>query len=223
MDSNIVFSDVIGPVMIGPSSSHTAGACRIGNMAASIYGQEVKEIEIDFHGSFAETYQGHGTDRALVGGLMGFATDDPRIIEALDIAEEKGISIHYQRKDLGPVHPNTARVNFLEEGKIVCSVTGSSIGGGQVRIIDIDGIDTYLDGKFWTLLMTYQDRKKMIYDLTARVANYELNIANMSVRRKDQHVTLICDFDDGLSKDLQEELRQIQGIENFRIIPKIID
>lgn len=222
MDRTISFRDVIGPTMVGPSSSHTAGACRIGNLARSVYSKTAQELIIDLHGSFAETYQGHGTDRAIVGGILGYQTDDPRIIHALDEANRLGLKISYRRMDLGPVHPNTARINFLEDGLIVCSVTGSSIGGGQVRIVEVDGVDTYLDGKAWSIIMTYKDRPKMIFDLTSRVAEYNLNIASMSVTRKEDQATLIAEFDDGICESLQRAMENIKGLHSFRLIPQII-
>lgn len=222
MDRTISFRDVIGPTMVGPSSSHTAGACRIGNLASSVFSKKPQELIIDLHGSFAETYKGHGTDRAIVGGILGYETDDPRIIEALEEAENLNLKISYRRMDLGPVHPNTARINFLEDGEIVCSVTGSSIGGGQVRIVEVDGIDTNLDGKAWSVIMTYKDRPKMIFDLTSRVADYNLNIATMSVTRKEEEATLIAEFDDRICESLHQAISEIEGIHTLRLVPQII-
>lgn len=221
MDSKIKFSDVIGPSMVGPSSSHTAGACRIGNIARAVYGKDPEELHIDLHGSFAETYHGHGTDRALVAGSLGYQTDDNSIINALEIAEERNIPVSYQKKDLGPVHPNTARINYLENGEIVCSVTGSSIGGGQVRVIEIDGVETNIDGKTWTIILTYQDRPNMIFDVSSRVSKYALNIATMSVTREETDVTLIAEFDKKIPEELREEIASIEDLTSCRVIPYI--
>lgn len=221
MSKVITFQDVIGPSMIGPSSSHTAGACRIGGLARTIYGKEPKDVRLFLHGSFAKTYRGHGTDRALLGGLLGMETDDPHIATALSIAEQSGLKYVFLECDLGPVHPNTVRIEFLENGVPVCSVTGSSIGGGQVRIVGVDGIDTNFDGHFWTLIISYPDRPNMIYDVTSLITEYNLNIATMHVTRVDNVATLIAEVDSPIPADCAERLSKISGVRNSCVVPSL--
>lgn len=145
--------DIIGPVMVGPSSSHTAGAARIGKVARTILGEELKEAIIEMHGSFAKTYKGHGTDKALLAGLMGFEVDDDRIRNSLEIANQKGIKFIFNTAVMGNVHPNTARLNLTgESGRKVC-VQGASIGGGNIVITEIDGIEVELTGNLHTLIV----------------------------------------------------------------------
>ncbi len=138
--------DVIGPVMIGPSSSHTAGACRLGLMVNRIFGV-FDEIEIQLHGSFAKVYKGHGTDKALVGGILGFESDDERLIKSFQLAEEQGLIFNFSKVDLGArYHPNTVRFK-LKKNNHIHTMIGSSVGGGNIEIISIDGVKVEgLDG-----------------------------------------------------------------------------
>jgi len=149
--------DIIGPVMIGPSSSHTAGAARIGRIARLIAGSEIVKADFILHGSFSKTYRGHGTDRALVAGILGMLPDDDRLRDSIDRAREAGISISFREGNLGDVHPNTVRIDMtLADGEIV-SVTGSSIGGGAVLITRIGDEDVQFTGNYPTLLITHTD------------------------------------------------------------------
>ena len=126
--------------MIGPSSSHTAGAVRIGLVARAVSKSKAKSVKFYLHGSFRNTYQGHGTDRALAAGLMGMRTDDERIRHSLDIAKEKGICLEFIKADLGDVHPNTVKIEMLDESGNKTSVVASSIGGGEIRVYSINGL-----------------------------------------------------------------------------------
>ncbi|WP_105151942.1 L-serine ammonia-lyase, iron-sulfur-dependent subunit beta, partial [Streptococcus suis] len=127
--------DIIGPVMIGPSSSHTAGAVRIGKIVSSIFGDKPTEVEFQLYNSFAKTYRGHGTDVALVAGILGMDTDDPRIPDSLDIARERGIKVYWRvnKDDSNTPHPNTTRIIIKNEKKSI-SATGVSIGGGNIQV-----------------------------------------------------------------------------------------
>ncbi|KMT20838.1 L-serine dehydratase, beta chain SdhB [Clostridium cylindrosporum DSM 605] len=131
--------DVLGPVMIGPSSSHTAGAARLGKVARGVVGEDFKKVEFYLHGSFAETYKGHGTDRALAAGILGMETDDERLRTAIQLAESKGIELKYIPTDLGDEHPNTVKMVFYMNDGSTKTITGSSIGGGNMVITNIDG------------------------------------------------------------------------------------
>nr|WP_072514004.1 L-serine ammonia-lyase, iron-sulfur-dependent subunit beta [Ndongobacter massiliensis] len=222
MDSSIIFRDVIGPIMVGPSSSHTAGACRLGNIARAVYGKPPRKVRLLLHGSFAETYRGHGTDRALLGGLLGMCTDDPGIIDGLGAARRAGLEFEFLPANLGGVHPNTVRFEFLEDEAVVCAVTGSSIGGGQVRIIEIDGKKTEFDGKLASVIITYPDRKNMILDITTHFSKYHANIATMRVSREKQSVTLFAELDDELPTSIVDEILNIDGVTSCRLIPRLV-
>ena len=140
--------DIIGPVMIGPSSSHTAGAVRLGLLAASILGAPPVKAQIDLHGSFAQTYRGHGTDVALLAGLMGWLPDDARIPQARKYAAEAGLAYSFDKVNLGELtHPNTVRFVLEDADQGRCEVIGSSVGGGQVKVSAIDGNEGELKGK----------------------------------------------------------------------------
>jgi L-serine dehydratase len=176
--------DVIGPVMVGPSSSHTAGAIRLGRLARAAAGFAPARAVIQLHGSFAETGRGHGTDRGLVAGLLGWATDDSRLQNVAVHAAAAGLQIEFVRTDLGRVHPNTAR--FLLDGPAGerCEVQGSSVGGGAVLLTELDGWPVELAGLYDTLLVSHRDRPGALAAITGRLASFGLNIATMRVARR---------------------------------------
>ena len=149
--------DIIGPVMIGPSSSHTAGAARIGRAARTLFGRLPRRVTITLYGSFAKTYQGHGTDVALVGGLLDFDTDDERMVQALEIARESGVEVTFIESEEVADHPNTARLH-LEDDQGDLEVTGISIGGGKMEIVELNGFELRLSGSAPALLVTHHDR-----------------------------------------------------------------
>ncbi|MBB3114510.1 L-serine dehydratase [Paenibacillus phyllosphaerae] len=181
-----VFS-IIGPAMIGPSSSHTAGAARIGRAARQLLGAQPAEAQILFYGSFAATYRGHGTDTAIVGGLLDFATDDPRLPDALFVAEQQGMKVSFdQGHGLHP-HPNTARlILHAADGEPSRRLTlvGTSIGGGNIEIVEVNGFSVKLTGAYPTLVIRHQDALGVIADMTQLLKQAGLNIGHMSVDRK---------------------------------------
>ena len=148
--------DIIGPIMIGPSSSHTAGAVRLGLMAKEILVEPVKSVEIKLHGSFAQTYKGHGTDRALIAGIMGFKPDDERIRDALQIATENNIKYSFEKVNLDDAHPNTAIIKLTGISGHVVSVQGASIGGGNIVISYINDFEVNLSGKYPSLIVVHK-------------------------------------------------------------------
>ena len=155
--------DIIGPVMIGPSSSHTAGACRLGLLARGILGQRPAKAEIILHGSFAHTYKGHGTDRALIAGLMGWQPDDARIPDALRIAAEEGMDFSFTPGDLGSMaHPNSVLFRLTDEKGNTCEVVGASIGGGQIMVTNVDGFPVELTGVLPALFVPHRDEPGVI-------------------------------------------------------------
>ncbi|MFX0116879.1 MAG: L-serine ammonia-lyase, iron-sulfur-dependent subunit beta [Candidatus Hodarchaeota archaeon] len=184
MRINSVF-DVIGPVMVGPSSSHTAGAVRIGMVVHQLLGEIPKEATILLHGSFADTYRGHGTDRAIVAGLLGFNTDDERITDAFDIAKQNAMKVEFKLVDLGDeYHANTAKIvaKGLNIPKI--EIVGSSIGGGNILIVEINGFKTELTGDYDTIITLHQDRSGVVSKVTSVLSKHDINVAFMRVSRK---------------------------------------
>ncbi|MGY0691516.1 L-serine ammonia-lyase, iron-sulfur-dependent subunit beta [Virgibacillus sp. FSP13] len=212
MKFNSVF-DIIGPVMIGPSSSHTAGAARIGKAARNLFGEEPKWAKIHLYESFAKTYKGHGTDFALVGGLLGFETDDPRMSKALDIASEKNINVEFIEDDAKADHPNTARLiigNETEEMELV----GISIGGGKVEITELNGFELRLSGNHPAILIMHNDRFGAIASVTKILAKYEINIGHMEVNRKDvgKEALMVIEVDQNVEDRILKELENADHI-----------
>lgn len=199
--------DILGPIMIGPSSSHTAGAVRIANAARRIANGEFHKVTFFLHGSFAKTYKGHGTDRALLAGIMGFGPDDERIRYSFDIADEQGIKYQFAPIDLGDVHPNSVKIVLtMDDGRVV-EVTGSSIGGGNIVIIDVDGIAMNFSGQNPTLLIKYPAQKGIIAFVASTLSNGGYNIENLQSSTQDKIETLIVELNDELTDTLKETFR----------------
>lgn len=205
--------DIIGPVMIGPSSSHTAGAARIGRAARSIFGREPKWAHIYFYGSFAETYRGHGTDVAIVGGLLDFDTFDERIKRSLEIAAEKGLEIHFHKEACVPDHPNTARLQIGdEEGEL--ELVGVSIGGGKIEIDEINGFKIRLTGEHPSIIVINNDRFGAIANVAHVLAKNEINIGYMQVSRKEKGKTALMtiETDQNVDETILDEIRKLPNI-----------
>src|SRR5699024_5889389 len=183
MKFNLVF-DIIGPVMIGSSSSHTAGAARIGKAARHLFGAEHTGAKIHLYESFANTYKGHGTDFALVGGLLGYETDDPRMSKALDTAKEKGIEIEFIEDPAAVDHPNTARI-IIGSNSEKQELIGISIGGGKVEITEFNGFVMRIARTHPAILIMHKNRYGAIASETRILAIYKINIGHMEVNRKD--------------------------------------
>lgn len=178
--------DIIGPVMIGPSSSHTAGACRIGKVAYSLLGGIAKRAEIVFHGSFAKTYRGHGTDKAIVAGILGMDTDDERIRDSFEHAKNAGMEIMINTGYFEDAHPNTARVALFDaEGKSV-EVMGASVGGGEIMIERINGMEVAVSGQYATLIVLHKDAPGTIASVTQLLSQYKINICNFRLSRESK-------------------------------------
>ena len=201
--------EIIGPVMIGPSSSHTAGAVRLGYMARKIAGEEIAAADFYLHGSFAKTYVGHGTDRALLAGVMGFLPDDERIRDAAMIAAEKGLAYRFLEIDLGDVHPNSVKMVLRTVSGEICQVTGSSIGGGKVQIININGTDVDFAGEYTTLITQHLDRPGVLAGISAILARYQINIAFMKLFRETKAGTavLVAETDQEISREAVAEIK----------------
>lgn len=202
--------DILGPVMVGPSSSHTAGACRLGLMARAILGGMPTRARISLHGSFAATGDGHGTKRAIVGGLIGLPPDDMRLREAFDEAERAGMSWEFENVDLGEdAHPNTAVFDVTRDGDTV-QLTGASIGGGRIEVTELNGFPVSLGGDYHTLVVLARDEPGTIMAIAGRFAAERINLATMRVdrtgRHKDALMTIEADapIPDSLLTDLRE-------------------
>ena len=151
--------DIIGPVMVGPSSSHTAGACRLGLLARCLVGGTPTQALVELHGSFARTGEGHGTDKAIVGGLMGFRPDDERLRDALDIAEREGLAYQFEKTTIADdAHPNTVRITVERDGRRSVMV-GSSLGAGRVLVTEIDGYPAEVTGNYHTIVLVAEHVK----------------------------------------------------------------
>ena len=178
--------DIIGPVMIGPSSSHTAGAARIGGVARALLGAQPVRADIGLHGSFARTGRGHGTDKAIVAGLLGFAPDDTRLRDALDIARQQGMAVNIHAVELDGAHPNTARLRLQAADGRELEVQGCSVGGGSIRITAIDGMEVNLTAEHPTLIVVHQDVPGTLAAVAETVAGRRLNIGSFRLTRQSR-------------------------------------
>lgn len=206
--------DILGPIMVGPSSSHTAGAARIGRMGRILLGEEVRRAEILLHGSFASTGRGHGTDRALLAGLLGMAPDDMRIPFAFEEAEKAGLAYSFARTELRHAHPNTVVMELTGAGGRTLKLRASSVGGGQIEVNELDGIEVAFDGHYNTLLIHNQDEFGTIAEVTRLLSNYRINIANMrlSRRRKGGEALMVIETDQTVEPRLIEWIAAFPGI-----------
>jgi L-serine dehydratase len=213
--------DIIGPIMIGPSSSHTAGAARIGRVARSIFGREPKWASISLYGSFAQTYKGHGTDVAIIGGILDFDTDDERIIKAIDIATDKGMKISFVEEDAITDHPNTARV-FIGDDQGELELVGISIGGGKIEIIELNGFELKLSGHHPAILVVHNDRFGAIANVASVLAKHEINIGHMEVSRKEvgKLALMTIEVDHNIEDFVLSEIEQLP---NILRVTKIVD
>ena len=186
--------DILGPIMIGPSSSHTAGAVRLGNMARLIYGGPIEQVSFFLHGSFAQTYRGHGTDVALVAGILGFQPDDERLPQAFDLAKQAGLAFSFAAADLGYVHPNT--VKFVIDGAAGrMDIVGSSLGGATIEIGRINQTEVSLRGDYPTLILEYTDQPGIISRISSIISQAGVNIAAMKVTRQRKLATMVLELD----------------------------
>jgi L-serine dehydratase len=195
--------DIIGPVMVGPSSSHTAGAVRIGLLARKLFGQKPEQVVFHFYGSFAKTYRGHATDVAVLAGVLGLATDDPRIPDAFALAQEQGLAYRFQEETAVPPHPNTVQIH-MQAGEEQMAVQGISIGGGMVQITRVAGFDLRLSGEAPALLIFHRDAYGAIASVTQLLAMAHVNISHMEVSRaqKGQQALMVIETDQAVEQDI---------------------
>ena len=219
MSSYNIF-DIIGPIMIGPSSSHTAGANKIGYLAKNIVGEEIKEVKFWLHGSFAKTYKGHGTDRALLAGIMGMMSDDERIRNAYMIADQIGIKYSFAEIEMENVHPNTVKMDIKTVSGNTWEVIGSSIGAGKVKIIEINGMQMEFDGEYYTLITTHRDLPGMIAHITNILALNDVNIAFMKLYReeKNKNAMLIVEADQDIPDEVVNKIKENENVLSVKVL-----
>lgn len=215
--------DIIGPVMIGPSSSHTAGAVRLGRVAWKILGERAVRADIRLSGSFAQTYRGHGTDKALIAGIMGMHSDDERIRRSLDIAKEEGLIFSFTEEDIPGAHPNTARIILDGENGASCVIQGASIGGGNILVTEINGMSVSFTGQYNTLLVLHYDKPGTIAAVTNFMAYSGTNIGNFRLSRpkKGGEAVMTIEVDGDVSDNLIQSLRILPNIINVVLIRAI--
>lgn len=220
MSRNFSVFDIVGPVMIGPSSSHTAGAARLAKLAASIAGEKIKEVEFQLHGSFAKTYKGHGTDKALVAGILGMDPWDDRLKNSFEMAKEKGLKISFSEIELENVHPNTVKFLITKEDGSTSSVIGSSIGGGNIIIFDIDGQEVEFKGDYPTLMTRHKDTPGVISKISTIIYKDNLNIGTMKLYRnsKGSMATMALETDNIIPEATIKKLNELPEIHSIKII-----
>lgn len=206
--------DIIGPVMVGPSSSHTAGACRLGLLARGLVGGTPDRAKIELHGSFARTGEGHGTDKAIVAGLMGFRPDDDRIRTALDIAEREGLRFSFEKTTLDDeAHPNTVRIS-LERGDRSAVMVGSSLGAGRVLVTEIDGFPVEVSGSYHTIVLVAEDVPGSVARIATLLAEDGLNIATLRLTRKKKggEAFMVIELDEYPDERVRDHIRALAWV-----------
>ncbi len=220
MNNTSIF-DIIGPIMVGPSSSHTAGAVRLGLLAQKIYRETPKEIKITLYNSFAKTGKGHGTDKGLVAGLLGLHVDDPKIKYSLEQAETQGIIVNFLYQNDTDRHPNSVDIELTGENKLF--VSGNSLGAGEIEVININGFKVTLTGEYHTLVLVYKDQPGMMSLVSKYIQDYNINIASLLCDRKSkgQEAAMTICLDDQIADEALEKMKQLPDMYLVRRIEAI--
>jgi L-serine dehydratase len=206
--------DIIGPVMVGPSSSHTAGACRLGLLARCLVGGTPERALVELHGSFARTGEGHGTDKAIAGGLMGFRPDDERLRTALDIFEREGLKYTFEKTSLGDdAHPNSVRIT-LERGDRKSQMVGASLGAGRVLVTEIDGYPVEVSGNLHTIVLVAEDTKGSVARIAGLLSEADVNIATLKLTRKERggDAFMVIEVDHEPGDDVRSAIRSLPWV-----------
>jgi len=215
--------DIIGPIMVGPSSSHTAGACRLGLLARALVGGTPQTARIELHGSFARTGEGHGTDKAIAGGLMGFRPDDERLRTALEIAEHEHLDYRFEKTTLADdAHPNTVRMSVERDGR-TSVMTGSSLGAGRVVVTEIDGYPVEVTGNYDTVVLVAEDVRGSVARIAGILAEHGLNIATLRLSRKQRggDAFMVIEIDEPPTEMVRDQIRALEWVRwSFRL-PKV--
>ena len=206
--------DILGPVMVGPSSSHTAGAVRIGLIARQLFGRRPDKATVYLHGSFADTGKGHGTDKALIAGLLGMKPDDLRIPDSFRIAKEEGMEFTISPKDMRDAHPNTAQIIMEKEGVKPMKIQAFSIGGGRIRVSKMDDIDVNFSGESNTLIVRNEDKPGRITEVSTALSKENINIATIQVFRDTRGgmAVMVLEIDQPVPEAVIKELESKDGI-----------
>lgn len=206
--------DIIGPVMVGPSSSHTAGAVKIGRVSRKLLGEPVASADIFFHGSFLATGKGHGTDKAVIAGLLGMEVDDAAIPESFVLAKKAGMHYTINGIDLGDAHPNTVRMNLTGISGRTLEVQAASVGGGQIRICEMDGLPVNFSGDYPTLIVHNLDQPGHVTEVTSMLAHKSVNIATMQLNRvaRGGNAVMVIECDQEIPEDSIAWLEHLEGI-----------
>ena len=213
--------DVMGPNMIGPSSSHTAGAARISYLAQKMIEGPLKRADFILYGSFAKTYHGHGTDRALLGGILGFSTDDARIRDAFELAKEFGVEYEYIiDEETVTDHPNTADIAMTGINGYELMVRGESIGGGKIKIVRIGNIDVEFTGEYSTLIVKQLDTPGVVAHITQCLSNQNVNIAFMRLFREDKGATAytVVESDEPIPESILDDIRTNENVHELMLV-----
>ena len=211
---------VIGPVMVGPSSSHTAGAARLGNIARRICGQEPVRVDFFLHGSFARTWKGHGTGKALLGGIMGMEPDDERIPDSFRYAADANLEFNFHTADLGQIHPNSVKIVMQTADGRLWEMLGSSIGGGKVLISSINGLEIQFSGDYPTIITFHQDQPGVVARVSEVISRHEINIAFLKVFRQSRgsDASMVIECDQEAGEDLLNEIRALPAVKEVMFI-----
>ena len=217
---DISIFDVVGPVMIGPSSSHTAGAAKLAKAARMIVKEEFTHVSFHLHGSFAKTGKGHGTDKALVAGALGLPADDEAIVKSFTLAKEQGITFDFCQEEMENVHENTVRILFTMKDNTVNEVVGSSIGGGQIMITQINGFVTDMSLQLSTIVISQYDKKGVVTEVSGILTAHDINIANMKLIRRSKGDVACCiiETDEKLPEEMAQIIMENENIVFARVI-----
>ena len=218
MEKSASLFDIIGPVIIGPSSSHTAGAVKIGLLSRKIYEVEPKKVKFILYNSFAKTGKGHGTDKGLIAGILGMGVDDPNIKNAFNIAKERGLDFEFAYEDDFSRHPNSVDIIFSLPSEMV--IKGESLGGGEARISVINQYSVDIRGDYHTLMLIYKDKPGMVYKVSDFIQQQKVNIASLNCDRtvKGEEASMCICLDSPLKLEAIDEIKKLDGLFLFRYI-----
>lgn len=222
MEEDMNIFDVMGPVMVGPSSSHTAGAVKIGYISRMLLGEKVMAANILLYGSFYTTGKGHGTRKAIVAGLMGMKPDDIRIPQSIELAKEEGMKIEFGEAILKDAHPNTVQVFLTGESGKTLEVIGQSLGGSRINIAEIDGIDTNFSGDYPTLVVHNLDQPGHVSEVTSMLSHKGVNIAYMQLYRANRggEAVMVVECDQEVPKEGIDWLKKVEGVKKVTYLGK---
>jgi len=215
--------DIIGPVMVGPSSSHTAGACRLGLIARALVGGTPERAKVELHGSFARTGTGHGTDRAIAGGLLGYHPDDERLRESLTAAEKAGLEITFENTKIrGESHPNTTRITVTRDGR-TATMVGSSLGAGRILVTSIDGFPVDVSGAYTTLVVVAKDLPGIVAKVATILAEENVNLATLRVsrQRKGGEAIHVYELDSPPAGAATDRIAALSAVQTVRVVERV--